>query len=92
MKKHFHPLGKVLQVKCRSIGKYQLVIPLAKALITKGHVAIEGDVNYKSLAKSQVKVLTDINSLIYDETRNSPVSDVADNDSPVCSQVSSQYV
>ncbi|KAL9972462.1 hypothetical protein ACROYT_G015576 [Oculina patagonica] len=92
VKKHFYPLGKVLKVKCRSIGKYQLVVPLAKALITKGHVDIEGDVNYKKLEKSQVKVLTDINSLISDETRNSPVSDVADNDSPPCSQVSSQII
>lgn len=52
IKKHFYPLGKVLQVKCRSIGKYQLVIPLAKALITKGHVAIEGDINLYESCKT----------------------------------------
>ena len=65
VKKHFLPLGKALNVKCRSLGKYQLVIPLAKALVDGGHINIERpNINYRDLKRSQVSVNTDINSLL----------------------------
>ena len=67
VRKHLLPLGKALNVKCRSLGKYQLLIPLAKALVKAGHIAIEGsDINYRNLQRTEVNVITDIESLIGD--------------------------
>ena len=69
VRKHLLPLGKALNVKCRGLGKYQLLIPLAKALVNGGHINIEGsNINYRSLKRSQVSVITDINSLVSSET------------------------
>ena len=67
VKKHFLPLGKALNVKCRSLGKYQLLLPLAKALVKAGHVKIEvedgSEVNYRDVSRKQVKKCADIESL-----------------------------
>ena len=67
VRQHLLPLGKKLHVKCRSLGKYQLLMPLAKALVTSGHVKIEvanSDINYKHVLRKQVKRITDIKSFI----------------------------
>ena len=67
VKKHFLPLGKALNVKCRSLGKYQLLLPLAKALVKAGHVKIEvedsSEVNYRDMSRKQVKKCAVIESL-----------------------------
>ena len=48
-------------------GKYQLLILLAKALVKAGHIAIESsDINYRNLKRTEVNVITDIESLISD--------------------------
>ena len=63
--KHLLPVGKALSVKCRSLGKYHLLIPLAKALVKVDHIAIEcSDINYQNHKRSQVNVTTAIESLI----------------------------
>ena len=41
LRKHLLPLGKALSVKCRSLGKYQLLIPLAKALVKAGMLLLK---------------------------------------------------
>jgi hypothetical protein len=63
---HLLPLGKVQKVKCRSQGKYEMVIPFAKALIDAHHVEIEseGTINYKNILRKQVKVVTAIDELL----------------------------
>ena len=65
VRNHLLPLGKVLKVKCRSQGKYEMVIPLAKALIDAHHVEIqsEGLINLNILRK-QIKVITTIDELL----------------------------
>ena len=65
MRNHFLPLGKSLHVKCRSLGKYEMILPLAKALIAAGHVEIEtgGDVNYRNVLRKDVKVLTNVKQI-----------------------------
>ena len=87
VRKHLLPLGKALSVKCRSLGKYQLLIPLAKALVKAGHIAIEGsDINYRNLKRTEVNVITDIESLISgdgEESQDSFSSDDVVNDSQV---------
>ena len=65
VRKHLLPLGKGLNVKTRSLGKYDLLLPLAKALFKNGHVAQKGDdINYRNIKRNQIKVVTDVNSLI----------------------------
>ena len=63
VRKHLLPLGKALNVKCRSRGKYQLLLPLAKALVMAGHVKIKVDdgseVNYREVSRKQVKKCAD---------------------------------
>ena len=86
VRKHLLPLGKALSVKCRSLGKYQLLIPLAKALVKAGHIAIEGsDINYRNLKRTEVNVITDIESLISDgeQSQDSCSSNDVVNDSQV---------
>ena len=66
VRNHLLPLGKVLKVKCRSQGKYEMIAPLAKALIDAHHVEIEseGPINYKNILRKQVKVVTPIDELL----------------------------
>lgn len=86
VRKHLLPLGKALSVKCRSLGKYQLLILLAKALVKAGHIAIEGsNINYQNLTRTEVNVITDIESLISDgeESQDSCSANDVVNDSQV---------
>jgi len=56
VKKHLMTLGIPLQVKCRSMGKYQILKPLAKGLVKDGHVKInveDSDINYRDITRRQ---------------------------------------
>ncbi|CAH3153574.1 unnamed protein product, partial [Porites lobata] len=59
VRKHLLPLGKGLNVKTRSLGKYDLLLPLAKALFKNGHVSKkkEDNINYKNIKRNQIKVV-----------------------------------
>ena len=71
-RKHLLPLGKGLNVKTRSLGKYDLLLPLAKALFKNGHVSKKEDnINYKNIKRNQIKVVTDVNSLISSKSGDS---------------------
>ena len=63
---HLLPLGKVLKIKCRSQGKYEMLIPFVKALIDAHHVEIQsqGLTNFKNILPKQVKVITTIDELL----------------------------
>ena len=42
--KHRYPLAKKLTVKYRSLGKYQLSVKIAKALISQGYIEVKSPV------------------------------------------------
>ena len=90
VKKHFLPLGKALNVKCRSLGKYQLLIPLAKALVMAGHVKIEVDdgseVNYREVSRKQVKKCADREVLLSKTTQSESESPDLDDSISALSQ------
>ena len=87
VKKHLLTLGKASSVKCRNLGKYQLLIPLAKALVKAAHIGNKGsDINYRNLKRTEVNVITDIESLISgdgEESQDSCSSNNVVNDSQV---------
>ena len=91
VKKHFLPLGKALNVKCRSLGKYQLLIPLAKALVMAGHVKIEvedgSEVNYREVSRKQVKKCADRELLLSKNTQSESESPDLDDSISVLSQL-----
>ena len=57
--RHLHLLAKKLTVKSRSLGKYQLSVKIAKALISQGFVEVknpmeDSEVNFLSLKREHV--------------------------------------
>ena len=59
------PLGKSLKVKSRSQGKYDIIIPLAKALVQGNHVEVVAEqLNYKNILRKHVKINTKIDELL----------------------------
>lgn len=58
--KQLQPLAKRLNVKYRSLGKYEICVPLAKALILQGFVEVKAEpgqqINYRCLKGSNVVV------------------------------------
>ena len=58
--KQFYPLAQGLNVKYRSLGKYEMSVPLAKALILQGFVKVKAatgqNINYFCLKRSNVVV------------------------------------
>ena len=57
--KHLYPLAKKLTVKHRSLGKYQLSVKIAKALISQGYIEVKspvegGEVNFLNLKREDV--------------------------------------
>ena len=57
--KHLYPLAKKLTVKYRSLGKYQLSVKIAKALISQGYIEVKspvegGEVNVLNLKREDV--------------------------------------
>ena len=58
--KQLYPLAKGLNVKYRSLGKYKICVPLAKALILEGFVEVKAEpgrqIHYRCL-KSNIVVL-----------------------------------
>ena len=80
VRKHLLPLGKGLNVKTRSLGKYDLLLPLAKALFKNGHVAQKGDdINYRNIKRNQIKVVTNVNSLISSKSDNNNNNNIPKN-------------
>ena len=59
--KQLSPLAKELNVKYRSLGKYQICVPLAKALISKGFIEVKAEpgqkINYHCLKRSNIVVV-----------------------------------
>lgn len=90
VKKHLLPLGKELNVKCRSLGKYQLSIPLAKALVMAGHVKIDGEdgseLNYREVSRKQVKKCADRELLLSQNTQTESDSPDLDDSISILSQ------
>ena len=73
VKKHSLPLGKALNVKCRSKGKYQILLPLAKVLVKDGHVKIDAgdpEINYRNITRREVKRITDVELLTNQKTES----------------------
>lgn len=56
MKKHLAPAAKILQVKSRGQGKYDLAI----ALVQKQFVEILFPVNYRDLEREKIVILKDL--------------------------------
>ena len=57
--KHLYPLAKKLTVKYRSLGKYQLSVKIAKALISQGYIEVKspvegGDINFLNLKREDI--------------------------------------
>lgn len=57
--KHLYPLAKTLTVKHRSLGKYQLSVKIAKALISQGYIEVKspvegGEVNFLNLKREDM--------------------------------------
>lgn len=57
--KHLYPLAKKLTVKYCSLGKYQLSVKIAKALISQGYIEVKspvegGDINFLNLKKEDI--------------------------------------
>ena len=60
--KHFYPLAKKLTVKYRSLGKYQLSVKIARALVSQGYVQVKspedkltcGKVNFLNLKREDI--------------------------------------
>ena len=57
--KHLYPLAKKVTVKYRSLGKYQLSVKIATALISQGYIEVKspvkgGDVNFLNLKREDI--------------------------------------
>lgn len=57
--KHLYPLAKKLTVKHHSLGKYQLSVKIAKALISQGYIEVKspvegGEVNFLNLQREDM--------------------------------------
>lgn len=64
VKKHLAPAAKILQVKSRGHGKYELANRVAIALVEKGFVEIQPPVNYKGLEREKIVILKDLGELL----------------------------
>ncbi|RUA06775.1 MAG: hypothetical protein DSY43_01260 [Gammaproteobacteria bacterium] len=54
VKKHLLPLGKELCTKCRSFGKYEIIVKLSKMLIEKSYVIVTQGSNFLNLKRDDV--------------------------------------
>ena len=54
MKKHLAPAAKILLVKSRDNGKYEIAKRVAIALVEKHFVEIQSPVNYKDLGREKL--------------------------------------
>lgn len=57
--KHLYPLAKKLTVKHHSLGKYQLSVKIAKALISQGYIEVKspvegGEVNFLNFKREDI--------------------------------------
>ena len=60
MKKHLAPAAKILQVKSRGQGKYDLAKTLAIALVQKQFIEIQSPVNFRDLEREKIIILKDL--------------------------------
>ena len=60
MEKHLTPAAKILQVKSRGQGKYDLAKTLAIALVQKQFIEIQSPVNYRDLEREKIIILKDL--------------------------------
>ena len=59
-KKHLAPAAKILQVKSRGQGKYDLAKTLAIALVQKQFIEIQSPVNFTDLEREKIIILKDL--------------------------------
>ena len=57
--KHLYPLAKKLTLEYSSLGKQQLSVKIAKALISQGHIEVKrpvkgGDINFLNLKREDI--------------------------------------
>ena len=60
VKKHLAPAPKILQVRSRGCGKYELANKVAIAVVEKGYVEIQPPVNYKDLEREKILIVKDL--------------------------------
>ena len=61
VKKHLASAAKLLKIKMRGQGKYDLAVNVAIGLAQKGYVGTTNpDVNYKELEREQIVILKDL--------------------------------
>lgn len=61
---HLLPLGKQLNVKCRSMSKYDMLVPLAKKLVELEHIHVNTHVNYRDLKRDDVTAVISAHDLL----------------------------
>ena len=54
VKEHLLPLGKKVGVKCRSLGKYDMIVSLARKLIKDSLITVAEKSNYRNLKREQI--------------------------------------
>ena len=64
VKKCLAPAAKILQVKSRGHGKYELANRVAIALVEKAFVEIQPPVNYKDLEREKIVILKDLGEVL----------------------------
>ena len=74
--KHLYPLAKKLTVKHHSLGKYQLSVKIAKALISQGYIEVKspvegGEVNFLNLKREDICAKRRINLRVMIQTERS---------------------
>ncbi|RMX37465.1 hypothetical protein pdam_00011721 [Pocillopora damicornis] len=68
VKKHLAPAAKLLKIKTRGQGKYDLAVNVAIGLVQKGYVGTTNpDVNYKELEREQIVILKDLEEELHVE-------------------------
>lgn len=66
VKGNLEPVAKYLKVKTRGMGKYEMAVPIAKELLTKGYVVPKDPMqmlNYNCIKRHEIKSEKDISFL-----------------------------
>ena len=74
--KYLYPLAKKLTVKHHSLGKYQLSVKIAKALISQGYIEVKspvegGEVDFLNLKREDICAKRRINLRVMIQTERS---------------------
>ena len=67
VKKHLAPAAKILHVKSRGHGKYELANRVAITFVEKAFVEIQPPGNYKYLEREKIVILKDIGEVLQAE-------------------------